>query len=335
MPPATGFQYTPPSYLVRAGDSTNRPWSRTEEGEGGHENEYVGDNEYDLPQEERPQTRRSTHLDAHFQQRVRNKTSRYRDILKGEAEFVDESKDEDGYNADSYTNATKLNIQSKEPTLAEQKSSSIAADAEKVRNLRAHRLRANMRQTNDEYEIQEKLEARRRKEQEAEALAKKAERDANDPVLQKLLERERIAKEEAQRARIRAGERQREREKLEEQRKKLQERYRKQQEKDRQRREMRTKRGDWIADFDTENDFPFLGDISGMIRDSGLVKSCGSCFAGANDAVDDATLQARACAALSFLPGLAPDSDTSGSEDGMLQEIESAKRTREYALYRE
>ena len=121
MPPATGFQYTPPSYLVRAGDSTNRPWSKTEEGEGGHENEYVGDNEYDLPQEQRPQTRRETHLDAHFQHRVRKKTNRYRDILKGEAEFVDENNGQDdpiGKNADSYEGIHSANnIQSKERIL--------------------------------------------------------------------------------------------------------------------------------------------------------------------------------------------------------------------------
>jgi len=53
--------------------------------------EYTGDNEYDLPQEQRPQTRRESNLDAHFQQRVRKKQSRYRDILKGDAEIEPDS----------------------------------------------------------------------------------------------------------------------------------------------------------------------------------------------------------------------------------------------------
>jgi hypothetical protein len=98
-----GFQYTPPSYLLRASDTTNRPWNygaNNDEGEfygsgggggGGNRNngENSGENEYDLPQEQRPQTRRESNVDAHFHQRVRTKQSRYRDIISGSDETTE------------------------------------------------------------------------------------------------------------------------------------------------------------------------------------------------------------------------------------------------------
>ena len=97
MATAAGFQYTPPSYLLRASDTTNRPWKKSEE-EGDDVNEQ--ENEYDLAQEDRPQTRRQSHLDAHFQQRVRNKQSRYRTIMKGEAELPEHSHSNGGEDTD-------------------------------------------------------------------------------------------------------------------------------------------------------------------------------------------------------------------------------------------
>jgi len=401
MPPATGFQYTPPSYLVRASDQTNRPWNKTEEGEGGHENEFVGDNEYDLPQEERPQTRRESHLDAHFQQRVRNKQSRYRDILSGEADFVDENQrsesnageDDDSViaaakNADSFAgiHSAKLNVQSATNNeharksrkqritgISDPKTSSLASDAENARSLRAHRLRANLlKQTNDEYEMEAKLEARRRARREEEAVARMAERAAmlNNKNLEqdseaKRKEREEnrlseeakreamaLAKEEASVALLRAAElneeriRQRDRDQLLEQ-------YRQEEEKMSRRdggskkkgsnRHMRAKRyfsdtDTWMTDFDAENDFAFLNDLSGIIRDSGLVNSCGSCFGSGDDAEENAFFKSKACATISsvFVPDLSPASDTSASEDGgMMGDSESVRRSREYARYRE
>jgi hypothetical protein len=86
----SGFQYTPPSYLLRASDTTNRPWNYgkgvDDEGDfygSGNNNRGESENEYDLPQEQRPQTRRESYVDAHFHQRVRTKQSRYRDIITG------------------------------------------------------------------------------------------------------------------------------------------------------------------------------------------------------------------------------------------------------------
>lgn len=403
MPPATGFQYTPPSYLVRASDSANRPWNKTEEGEG-NDNQYNGENEYDLPQEQRPQTRRESHLDAHFQQRVRNKQSRYRTILSGEADFVEENNnsnnnagntgndDEDdsviaaAKNADSFADihSAKLNVQSASTNqqarkirkeritgISEPRSSFENSEAENARNLRAHRLRNSLlKQTSDEYELQAKLEARRRARKEEEAAARRAEREAvaNEPN-EKELEKKRLAleaeqkalahaKEEAQVALLRAAElneeriRQRDRDQLLEQYRQEEEKmYRRDKAKKKEskkNRYMKAKRysgnasdGDtWMTDFDAENDFAFLNDLSGIIRDSGLVKSCGSCFTGGADDEEEGNFVLKTKAAISsvssvFVPDLTPSSDTSASEDGGMHDSESVRRSREYALYRE
>ena len=400
MSPATAFQYTPPSYLVRASDSTNRPWNKTEEGEGGHDNQFVGENEYDLPQEDRPQTRRETHLDAHFQQRVRNKQSRYSQILSGEADIVDESNASESYagddeddsviaaakNADSFADihSAKLNVQSASSNqharkirkermtgMTEPRSSSAASDAENARSLRAHRLRNSLlKLTPDEYEVQDKLEARRRARQEEEAADRRAEREAkmNDPTFQsdsisnrkdieakrKALEAKReamaLAKEHAAVALLRAAElneeriRQRDRDQLLEQYRQEEERIGARRDKgSKKNRHMRAKSynsdGDtWMTEFDAENDFAFLNDLSGMIRESGIVKSCGSCFGAADDGEENSFFKNKACATFSsvFVPNLSPSSDTSASEDdGMNMNNESIRRSLEYARYRE
>lgn len=86
---AAEFQYTPPSYLLtRTKDTTNKPWRRKHHAANNEEFEFAyacdgEENEYDLRQEDRPQTRRESYLDAHFHQRVRTKQSRYRDIITG------------------------------------------------------------------------------------------------------------------------------------------------------------------------------------------------------------------------------------------------------------
>mmetsp|Transcript_40238 Transcript_40238/g.45956 ORF Transcript_40238/g.45956 Transcript_40238/m.45956 type:complete len:392 (-) Transcript_40238:112-1287(-) len=111
MPPAAGFNYTPPSYLIRASDSTNRPWNNnlSKDNNAGFGNEYDanGENEYDLPQEERPQTRRESYVDAHFHQRVRTKQNRYRDILKGELEVQDDGQNGGDLSSSFGTNSTR------------------------------------------------------------------------------------------------------------------------------------------------------------------------------------------------------------------------------------
>ena len=84
---SAGFHYTPPSYLLRTSDTINRPWQGkdyTEDYDGDHGSD--GENEYDLPQEERPQTRRESYVDAHFHQRVRTKQNRYRDLIHQQQE---------------------------------------------------------------------------------------------------------------------------------------------------------------------------------------------------------------------------------------------------------
>mmetsp|Transcript_24134 Transcript_24134/g.57068 ORF Transcript_24134/g.57068 Transcript_24134/m.57068 type:complete len:538 (-) Transcript_24134:166-1779(-) len=108
----TGFRYTPPSYLLKTQAAAqpsatrggcvgnvrmeNRPWV-------GDEN---GVDEYDLgmmPQEQRP-TKNTTNLDAHFQQRVRAKSNRYRTMLKNGSGSGnggrEDGEDVEGYNVD-------------------------------------------------------------------------------------------------------------------------------------------------------------------------------------------------------------------------------------------
>lgn len=406
MTATAGFQYTPPSYLVRAMDSTNRPWSKTEEGEGDHEN--TGDNEYDLPQEDRPQTKRESHLDAHFQQRVRNKQSRYRDILTGDATPVetpvDAAPDEDedsilatARNVDSFAeiHSAKLQIQSASTNQQARKirkerikgvpsspirSSSSASNAENARSLRAHRLRNSLlKKTPDEFDVQDKLEMRRLARKSEEAAARRAERDAkaNDPTFQddtisntKDLDKKRLsyeaereafalAKEEAAEALLRAAElneeriRQRDRNsrredyREEEERAARRERGHKKASKKtikKNRYSMRTKKYEddndtLTTEFDAENDFAFLNDISGIVRDSGILKSCGSCFGEIAD--EEETFLKTKCAQISsvFVPDLAPSSDTSASDvDGDAtadDDSKSIRRSREYARYRE
>jgi hypothetical protein len=378
MSPATGFQYTPPSYLVRAGDTTNRPWSKTEEGEG--DNQYAGDNEYDMAQEDRPQTRRESHLDAHFQQRVRNKQSRYRTILSGEADFPEHSQssnassedEEDdsiiaaAKNADNFADihSAKLSVLTASTNQMARKNRkerikgvsyvadlkrdlSSASDAENARSLRAQRLRNSLlKQTPDDLDVQEKLETRRAARREEDAAARRAERDsfANDPTFshdtiskRKDLERQRkayeaaaLAKEEAAVA-LRAAE-------LND--KRLQE------ERARRDRSMGSKKkkknyenesDTFVTEFDDENDFAFFNDITGIVRDSGIMKSCGECFGGAvgegNIEDDLNSLKIKTCAAISsvFVPDLTPCSDNSNASD----DAESIRRSREYARYRE
>ena len=168
---SSGFQYTPPSYLLRASDTTNRPWNygnssanNNNEGDfygnGGNRNNNNNDgesseNEYDLPQEQRPQTRRESYVDAHFHQRVRTKQSRYRDIISG-VEEIDTTETE--------TEGTEHNASTKKPNPLKLRSVSAPSniDAETVRNLRAHRLRSSLlKPTSDDYDLQTKLELRR------------------------------------------------------------------------------------------------------------------------------------------------------------------------------
>ena len=83
---SAGFHYTPPSYLLRTSDTINRPWQGTDYEDHNDGNSDAGENEYDLPQEERPQTRRESYVDAHFHQRVRTKQNRYRDLIHQQQE---------------------------------------------------------------------------------------------------------------------------------------------------------------------------------------------------------------------------------------------------------
>jgi hypothetical protein len=403
MSPATGFQYTPPSYLVRASDTTNRPWSKTEEGN----NQYTGDNDYDLAQEDRPQTRRQSHLDAHFQQRVRNKQSRYRTILSGEADLPEhsnasEEEEEDdsiiaaAKNADSFADihSAKLSVLTASTNQMARKNRkerikgkpseskrdfSTASDAENARSLRAQRLRNSLlKQTPDDYDVQEKLEMRRAARRDEDAALRKAERDSlsNDPTFKndtistrKDLDKQRrayeadqevmaLAKEEAALALLRAAElnekriRQRDRECLEEERSRRDRTQNKGSKKKNRHKSMRTKNysgnnstntdGEtFMTEFDAENDFAFLNDITGIVRDSGIMKTCGSCFGGAvGEGGDDDmnSFKVKTCTAISsvFVPDLAPCSDNSASDDGaVMNDVESIRRSREYARYRE
>jgi hypothetical protein len=392
MTPATGFQYTPPSYLVRASDASNRPWNKLEGGEG-NDDQYNGDNEYELAQEDRPQTRRESHLNAHFQQRVQTKKGRYRDLLSGDADFQprnssasgeDNVDDEDSYlaaakNADSYadTHLAKQIFQSASNNLQARNSrrqriagvreprgpSTTASDAENARSLRAQRLRNSLiRPTTDEVDLQTKLEMRRLARRDEEAAARKAGREvaaANDSAIDKMLtaeaEREAraLAKEEAAVALLRAAEineeriRQRRNEQLEDQcrRDLLMNMSRRDRVKKNSKKieDESTAGGTNMTDFDAENDFAFLNDISGIVRDSGILKTCGSCF-GANASDDEkgnkkdsSSPYDKAYKAISsvFVPDLAPSSDNSASSGDGAQESESIRRNRVYAQYRE
>jgi hypothetical protein len=97
----------------------------------------------------------------------------------------------------------------------------------------------------------------------------------------------------------------------------------------------------FMTEFDAENDFAFLNDITGIVRDSGIMKTCGSCFGGAvGEGGDDDmnSFKVKTCTAISsvFVPDLAPCSDNSASDDGaVMNDVESIRRSREYARYRE
>ena len=104
----------------------------------------------------------------------------------------------------------------------------------------------------------------------------------------------------------------------------------------------------FMTEFDVENDFAFLHDLQGIIRDTGLLKSCvtgcfgddntlteGICIVNDNNDNNNnngngnnkkgvttatATMQSRTQSAMSavssiFMPDLAPSSDNSASDD--------------------
>mmetsp|Transcript_16801 Transcript_16801/g.38509 ORF Transcript_16801/g.38509 Transcript_16801/m.38509 type:complete len:452 (+) Transcript_16801:373-1728(+) len=438
MPPATGFQYTPPSYLLRASDTTNRPWSKSLPDAETHHDDSE-DNGYELPQEHRPQTRRESHLDAHFQQQVRNKQSRYRDIIKGETDLdIDSShsgpaggsKDNSGNeseddsvllaaaNADSYADVHSARVHaqsSKSNELARKNRKEritgfpgpqaprlSASSAETARALRAQRLRSSLlKQTPDEFDVQTKLEMRRLARKEEEAAARRSDRENGfseqlSPSMskaqeRKLIEEERralqaerqalaIAKEEAAIALMRAAElneeriRQRELDARLEAERQEEERLARRREKKNagsrskeensyysagqknNSRKMKTRNfvscnastntdGDtFMTDFDAENDFAFLNDLTGLVRDTGLLKTCGACFGDADDVVveSDQKEAVRFRGTSSnissvFVPELVPCSDNSASDaDGDDDRTgDSIRRSRVYAKYRE
>mmetsp|Transcript_24133 Transcript_24133/g.57064 ORF Transcript_24133/g.57064 Transcript_24133/m.57064 type:complete len:542 (-) Transcript_24133:165-1790(-) len=145
----TGFRYTPPSYLLKTQAAAqpsatrggcvgnvrmeNRPWV-------GDEN---GVDEYDLgmmPQEQRP-TKNTTNLDAHFQQRVRAKSNRYRTMLKNGSGSGnggrEDGEDVEGYNVDDIHDEhqqavlrAEMNVSSSEPTSTTARATTTAATVE-------------------------------------------------------------------------------------------------------------------------------------------------------------------------------------------------------------
>mmetsp|Transcript_15690 Transcript_15690/g.27275 ORF Transcript_15690/g.27275 Transcript_15690/m.27275 type:complete len:390 (-) Transcript_15690:151-1320(-) len=220
MPPqATGFRYTPPSYLMKTrGDTTNRPWNKTNE-----EEEDVA-----MRQEDRP-ARRETTLDAHFQYRVQKKQSRYRNILKGEEDIEEQTATtENSSSVDSEVQAISdlqeqhetqqaaaLQTHAREarkqrlsgtPAATAATPNKSPSDAETARSLRAARLRTSLLQrTPEEIDVQTKLEQRRRQQQEADRLAKLQEAEDQEKEKQMVqeerfkLQQERHALEQAKR----------------------------------------------------------------------------------------------------------------------------------------
>ncbi|KAG7339643.1 hypothetical protein IV203_025312 [Nitzschia inconspicua] len=210
MPPqATGFRYTPPSYLLRTSqeqeqqqsqerdvaavvsppvkeDTTNRPWNISEE-----------EDEAAMRQEDRP-TRITTQMDAHFRQRLQKKQNRYRNILKGEEDIPD-----DAATRSSFEDAIAHDVEAI-AVLQEQQKVKQAAQAteqarecrkqrisgvekppttspndttlEVARSLRAQRLRTSLLQrTPEEVDVQTKLEQRRKTQQELDKIAQQQE----------------------------------------------------------------------------------------------------------------------------------------------------------------
>jgi len=199
-------------------------------------------------------------------------------------------------------------------------------DAETVRNLRAHRLRSSLlKPTSDDYDLQTKLELRRLKarkddSERAERASLAAESDISERMAleneRKTIQEERkalaIAKEEATYALKRASqineERRKQREldaiiemnRLEDEKitKRREQRRRRSRSKNNNNRStMKTKsfnntdNDDDFTLFDLDNDFAFLNDISGIVRDSSLMKGCLSvttgCFGNCNDISSD------------------------------------------------
>jgi hypothetical protein len=198
MPPqATGFRYTPPSYLLR---------TRDENREGGDSSSNSNDqNELEqhldmaMKQEDRP-IRKETSVDQHFQHRVNRRKQMYRKIIQGEVqsdadtdkpgvdtENVDLHLEEGGDSATPQAKTTMAAREARQRRLNASTPSAIAAgstttilskvQAEKtrVRNLRAQRLRRSLKTTTEEEDAMEGLKIRRQ--QQAETNKRAADRE--------------------------------------------------------------------------------------------------------------------------------------------------------------
>ena len=213
MPPqATGFRYTPSSYLATTAREENRPWYHDDDNEG--EAEDIG-----LRQEDRP-AKKGTSIDYHFQSRINRSKARYRNILQGD--FDPEPLEEDSELLDPLeerpaTSAAAAREARQRRMAANQKANTSAPkpvvpeyvdETTRVRRLRAERLRNSLKVSSDEDEAMEQLRARRQRQLEMDRLSR-----------QRSLEARLEAEHQAERQRLMLKE---ERRQLEEERKQLQ-----------------------------------------------------------------------------------------------------------------
>jgi len=292
---ANGFRYTPTSYLQRT-RTENRPWT------GGEEDDFQ------LEQEDRP-SRKETSIDLHFQSRVNRRKEAYRSILKGheEPECLGEMDDlelkasldsnEKGHavalsNSMAAREARQRRMSQKgcksssspaPPTMSKEE-----AEAARVRNLRAHRLRTSLKATVEEIDTQEIMFRRRLLQQERDRLQKEKQikrQEEERLEMFKIQEERRMLEEERkllEQARQQAA--------LEFQRHRQTQRHsipripspqestETEETEDLPKRNRRRK-GTRDADSSAMPEFSFLEEIQLMMRDSGMLRNCvHSCF---------------------------------------------------------
>jgi hypothetical protein len=203
MPPqATGFRYTPSSYLLRKRDE-NRPWEGSSSSlEAGADSSSLDELDMAMKQEDRP-VRKGTSIDQHFQNRVNRRKQAYRKIIQGQVEILDDEKPVDTEDVDLHLSsqasaeggpapptaamaareARQRRLSASTPTaIAAGETSTILskqqAEKSRVRNLRAQRIRHSLKTTTEEEDAMEALKIRRQKQAERDRIAARQEEEA-------------------------------------------------------------------------------------------------------------------------------------------------------------
>ena len=283
MPPHTPDYHYHSSHHER---QENRPWNLSSE-------------EEQLKQEERP-ARKGTNMDSHFQTRVNRRKDRYRSIIQGSSDPESEEDTQEQFQAmwDETASASDGNAarEARQRRLQQQQHTAVpkpttmtkqeqrqAQTLDKVRHLRAQRLRTSFRPSLEEKDAKEILERRRQIQLEQDRIA----RERQELAMQ--LRRE---QQERQLALLKEERRQLEQERLQLQEAKRKaaaelQRRRKQyssspensvQDEGEARKSPKSKYSPRAKERSV-GDLSFLEEIQAALRDAGVIKLCvTSCF---------------------------------------------------------